>query len=195
MISLFSIPKIISSIATLYALSVLIILIFFNISGVATLSVAFKGAVVLDFLLIGISSFGWRWLWRKIPKLNDWIYPDLNGKWDVDIQWNWNDNSGSKPALAYIKQSLFNFSIELQSDVSESETLVVLPHKQPKSDRPGLYYIYRNQGKAGAVPRQAAHIGAAILNLNSESNDLLHGNYFTDRSTNGQYTLRRNNEI
>lgn len=32
----------------------------------------------------------WRVLWRWIPKLNDWIYPDLNGKWDVTIKSNWN---------------------------------------------------------------------------------------------------------
>jgi hypothetical protein len=32
----------------------------------------------------------WRLLWRLFPKLNDWIYPDLNGEWDVQGETNWN---------------------------------------------------------------------------------------------------------
>src|SRR3546814_12653567 len=27
----------------------------------------------------------WRWVWKKVPPLGRWIFPDLNGEWDVEI--------------------------------------------------------------------------------------------------------------
>ena len=123
--------------------------------------------------------------------MNSLVYPDLNGKWNARIYWNWGDMSGEKSAVAYIKQDLIRFSIELRSDESESETLIVVANKDSNSSRPGLYYLYRNIGIAGSAMKQAPHTGAAILKLDHDSNDLLHGNYFTDRSTSGQFTLHR----
>ncbi len=31
----------------------------------------------------------WRWLWKKFPKLNELIFPDLNGIWEVELCSNW----------------------------------------------------------------------------------------------------------
>jgi hypothetical protein len=31
----------------------------------------------------------WRWFWRKFPKLNLLVFPDLNGTWDVELCSNW----------------------------------------------------------------------------------------------------------
>jgi hypothetical protein len=31
----------------------------------------------------------WRFFWRKFPKLNKWVFPDLNGHWDVELCSNW----------------------------------------------------------------------------------------------------------
>lgn len=31
----------------------------------------------------------WRWFWKKVPKLNEWVFPDLNGVWDVELCSNW----------------------------------------------------------------------------------------------------------
>jgi hypothetical protein len=191
MINLFPITKVIAWIAVSYALLVLSFTLLFNLTGFSTLNIAVKGAVVLNLVLFAIAAFAWQWLWKLIPKLNDWIYPDLNGYWDVEIDWHWGTKSGTKPAVAHIKQSLLEFSIELESDESESETLIVVPHKHSKSARPGLYYIYRSEGKTGAAKKQDPHTGAALLKLSMDSNDHMYGNYFTNRSTNGQYTLRR----
>lgn len=41
------------------------------------------------FLLPAISSFLWRPIWKLFPKLNEWVYPDLNGEWDVTLKSNW----------------------------------------------------------------------------------------------------------
>ena len=31
----------------------------------------------------------WRWIWKKVPSLNRWVFPDLNGVWDVELCSNW----------------------------------------------------------------------------------------------------------
>lgn len=31
----------------------------------------------------------WRFLWKTFPALNDWVFPDLNGTWDVELCSNW----------------------------------------------------------------------------------------------------------
>ena len=191
MIRLFPLIKVITWISALYAGCVLAIASVLNASGVSTLSMAFKGAAVLYLVLFVIAARGWRCIWKWVPKLNSWIYPDLNGEWDVEIHWNWENRTGIKPAKAYIKQDLMKFSIELKSDQSESATLIVVAYKDTQSSRPGLYYIYRSEGISGAAEKQDPHKGAAILMLDQSSNDLMHGNYWTDRSTNGQFTLRR----
>ena len=195
LINLLPITQLIAWIAGLFAAIVVLISLLIGASGVASFETALKGVAILNLVLLGIAIGGWRTVWRCIPKLNDWVFPDLNGKWTVDIHWNWGNKSGEKTATAFIKQSLLKVSIELSSDESESETLIVAPHKDAQSSRPGLYYIYRNVSTAGAVKKQDPHIGAAILKVSQESHDVLRGNYFTDRSTNGQYTMRRAGEI
>lgn len=191
MISLFPITKVITWVSVVYSSLVLLFTLLFNIAGLSTFSVAFKGAAALNFVLFAIAAFSWKWVWKRIPKLNEWVFPDLNGYWDVEINWNWGEKSGNKLANAHIKQSLLEFSIELESDESASETLVVVPYKNSKSARPSLYYIYRSEGVTGAVKKQDPHIGTALLKTGIDSYDYMHGNYFTDRSTNGQYTMRR----
>lgn len=191
LINLFPITKVITWIASLYALSVSSLALALNASGVAALGIAFKGMAALNFVLLVIAALGWRYLWRWVPKLGTWIYPDLNGKWVVDINWHWGDTSGRKKAKAQIKQTLLKISIELQSNESESVTLLVVPHKDVNSSRPGLYYLYRNEPSRGAAQTQKSHLGAALLKVDPDTNQRLRGNYFTDRSTNGQFTFRR----
>lgn len=31
----------------------------------------------------------WRFFWCVFPKLNHWIFPDLNDVWDVEMASNW----------------------------------------------------------------------------------------------------------
>lgn len=195
LINLVPITKLISWVAGLYAVVVVLISVLIGAAGLASLGTAIKGVAIFNLVLLGLAMGGWRIVWRRIPKLNDWLFPDLNGKWVVNIHWNWGKKSGKKIATAFIKQSFLKVSIEMSSDESESETLMVVPHKDAQSSRPGLYYIYRNVGISGAAMKQDPHIGAALLKISQESNNELYGNYFTDRSTNGQYTMRRADEI
>lgn len=48
-------------------------------------------AVTVGWIIISLFALNpvWRWFWYKFPILNQWIYPDLNGLWDVEMQSNW----------------------------------------------------------------------------------------------------------
>ncbi len=138
-----------------------------------------------------VFNYGWRRLWRWFPALNDYLFPDWNGTWDVEIHWQWEEKDGTVSAKAEVKQSLLKLSINLQSERSYSETLSVVPKKHPESSRPHLHYLYEAKPTQGYQDDNPQHTGAAILRPDLDNNDVLRGNYFTDRSTSGHYVMTR----
>ena len=148
-------------------------------------------ASIYDLILLGLAHVGWRWLWRKIPLLGSVLFPDLNGRWRMTIHWSGVDGGGEVEASAVIKQSFVSFSIEVQSDGSDSETLVVQPKKDPESGRPILYYVYRVVPKGGHDLSAGSYEGAAILKFFEGHSHGLRGNYFTSRNTQGRFELQR----
>ncbi|HCP53546.1 MAG: hypothetical protein CMK72_16165 [Pseudomonadaceae bacterium] len=148
-------------------------------------------ASIYDLVLLGLAHFGWRWLWQKIPLLGSILFPDLNGQWRMTIHWSAVDGGGEVEANAIIKQSFVSFSIEVQSDGSDSETLVVQPKKDSESGRPILYYVYRVVPKGGHDLVSGSYEGAAILKFFEGDSHGLRGNYFTSRNTQGRFELQR----
>ncbi|MGP3618667.1 hypothetical protein ACTVZK_15420 [Pseudomonas aeruginosa] len=148
-------------------------------------------ASIYDLILLGFAHVGWRWLWRKIPLLSSVLFPDLNGEWRMTIHWSGVDGGGEVEASALIKQSFVSFSIEVQSDVSDSETLVVQPKKDSESGRPVLYYVYRVVPKGGRDAPAGSYEGTAILKFFEGDSHGLRGNYFTSRNTQGRFELQR----
>lgn len=191
MITLLPLHKILKAIAIIYAVIVALMIVVSEDSGYGAIWFAIKGAFILEMCILVFVLIGWRWLWSTFPKLNKLIYPDLSGEWDVTIHWSRNEKQGTKKASAHIKQNFFKLSMELISDESESETLMVKPKKDPESSRPILYYIYRNESAQGAKEQRPPHKGAAILKVNIDDQDVLKGNYFTDHATSGHFELRR----
>lgn len=191
MITLIPLQKILTFIAVIYTILIMVVGTISEASGFGFFSFAFKGAVFLEIVILIFFVSGWRFLWSKFPKLNEWVYPDLNGEWQVSIHWNYGHQKGIKTAIAHIKQDFFKLSMELVSDESESETLMVKPKKDPESSRPLLYYIYRNEAAQGVNNPRPSHKGAAVLKLDLKDQNTLKGNYFTDHGTNGHFELKR----
>lgn len=189
MITLIPLKKVFSAIAGIYALIIVLIIFSFNLTAIDSIFSVLKGVFIVELLIILFVIYWWRKLWSKFPRLNQIVFPDLNGEWAVNINWNLGDKKGSKTAKAFIKQDFFHMSMELVSDKSESVTLIVKPKKDPESSRPILYYIYHNESKQGANP-QPSHYGAAFLKLDHSRPGILAGNYFTDRATNGHFELK-----
>ncbi|MXO69026.1 hypothetical protein GRI72_09335 [Altererythrobacter marinus] len=64
----------------------------------------------------------WRFLWRRFPVLEKWIYPDLNGAWDVKLESNW---SRQEQLFLAAKGETPSFDIK-HCDPAELEDLLVV---------------------------------------------------------------------
>ena len=188
MINLFSIPKIIIGFSALYAILLTTLLPLLGIA--INITSILKYTALFEIIIIFILILGWKFIWKKIPQLNDWLFPDINGTWQVEIHWTWKQEDGSietgiKKGKVVIKQNFLTLSMELFTDESESETLVIQPKKNPDSGRLQFYYIYKNTPIDKGNNNLQSHIGAAILKIDPHNNCILQGNYFTDRNTHG----------
>ncbi|AUF96920.1 hypothetical protein CXQ80_14270 [Pseudomonas sp. 02C 26] len=183
-------------VAKLYAgfVALLVFILFFcgvEVTLQQALRIVGGGAVVLEISLFLLGSFLWRKIWGRYPALNDWVFPDLNGMWDMDITYLWDGKEGSTKAVATIKQTLFSVSMEVHSDTSDSETLVVKTIKDANSARPVLYYFYRIVPKVSKGVVGSGYEGASILKLYGHEGGVLRGNYFTSNNSQGCFSLAR----
>lgn len=194
MLSLFPITKIMTAIAIIYSIIVILILSFTASASAPFLnniSVALRGAFAINLFLVFIIYYAWRKIWHWFPTLNTLVFPDLNGQWEMYIDWNWQGKNGTVVADAHIKQSFIKISMEVESVNSDSETLLATPKKDPESGRPILYYIYRTLPKKINGNTTAPYEGAAILKLDHKDLNCLKGNYFTNNDSHGHYTLKK----
>ncbi len=199
MIGLLPIGKIASAIAVGYAALMIYFLSGRSLNTLESILFVAKWFGILSLLLAVFFSVGWRILWRHVHKLNDWVFPDLEGTWDMTIHFTKYEDSGSKRApspgtknaTAEIKQSMLKLSMEVASEDSESKTIVAKPKKDPESGRPILFYAYEVEPHDNGVDDPTPYKGMALLTLGIGSSSKLSGNYFTDRRTKGRFTLVR----
>ncbi len=138
---------------------------------------SFRYAFVFELLILAIFVFGWRYIWKWFPQLNSWLFPDINGTWNAEIHWKWNKKTGVKKGEVHIKQTFISLSMELITDESESETLVVQPKRNSESERLQLFYIYRNTPSNTSSAKILPQIGTAILKFSPVDASVLVGNY------------------
>lgn len=195
MISLFPIERFISYVAVTYAIVTCFILwIVFDATTSLSkaMSIAIGGSGFLHILLFVTFSIGWRQLWRKFPVLNQLLFPDLNGTWEMTVHWEWDGKKGTSKATAVIKQNFLKIGMDVEAEDSESQTLIAKPKKDAETGRAELYYVFLTtpKHKTNIVP-QEPYNGTAILKLSLDGDNLLRGNYFTSRKTVGHYELTR----
>lgn len=192
MFSLLPMTKVISMIAGGYALAFILLNLGFGAFGITLRPlIAVSGAAVVDFALLVFVYAGWRRLWIKVPILNQWLYPDLNGNWGASIDWVKGEEVGRAVGKVVIKQDFFKISIEMDAERSESRTLALVVKKDPESARPLLHYIYEVREKYTSPGQNKVYHGAASLLVDAVSNEELVGNYFTSRGTGGRFHFRR----
>lgn len=194
MILLLPVSRLITYIAAAYALAPALALYFMwqsdnSLTIYSAIKTAFAGQASLSLLLYIWFFHAWRWIWHLFPSLNTIVFPDLNGRWNMQIEWNRSGHSGMKAATAVIKQSFLHLSMEVHSDDSDSETYLAQPKKDPESGRPMLYYVYRVTPKQKAGKVYPAYNGSARLSFSSDGARGLQGNYFTDAGSQGHFLL------
>lgn len=196
MLNLVPINRVITYVAVTYAaIVVLISLGYLSMAEAPTiegaLRIALGGSLILNFVLLLTIYIWWKYLWKKFPFLGEALFPNLNGKWHMEIHWSGKEDSGVIEAVAVINQSLLKISMEVMSERSDSETMVALPKKDPESGRPLLFYVYRVVPKAIGQHSGPAYEGSAVLKFDGGKKGSLRGNYFTSSFTRGHFILRR----
>lgn len=178
-----------------------------------TLSLASAALIVLTSLVFGLhgSYSPWRWLWRRLPVLSNWFFPDLNGLWVGKVYSNWpiidglrngppqenSDLSVSDQAPEFleidavfcIRATLFDVSISAQFGSSQngepsnaSETDFVLVQRKPSDGRVHLKYSYSQYTPNPEASDESWHPGAGCLHLNVKNGEsTLSGSYWTLR--------------
>lgn len=137
------------------------------------------GAVIL--------SAAWRW----IPPLQAMIFPYLGGKWTGELRYTDATGQQSKLAKMEAKHSLFGAKLLLETNESESTTLVVHAEKDPHFERYKLYYVYLNRRKEGVIGAGESYRGLAIVRWVEGDQPALEGDYFTDTHRQGTLHLTR----
>lgn len=149
---------------------------------------------------------GWRMLWRKIPVLNEWLFPDLNGIWYGNTQSNWSvikklkDASMSAkainhdelnqtqlqidPIVMHIKASLFSIKVfaKLSNTDGESYSTTASVNRHSESESVFLSYVYVQSTPLPDSTDEGDHTGAAELKWNKCLPDELNGVYWNRRS-------------
>jgi hypothetical protein len=150
---------------------------------------AFSGATLLQLALLAFLTVAWKWLWSAFPVLERVLFPNIEGTWKMTIDWQRDGREGQVRATASIRQTFLKLSMEVDSEGSESETLIAVPRRDGESGRPMLYYVYRVVPKKNKSDAGHPYEGSALLKLTD--GNMLAGNYFTSRETKGRFQLRR----
>lgn len=154
-------------------------------------------AFIVGTLFTGLANFTWRWLWRRVPSLNRWLFPDLNGTWTGTLQSTWIDPATGKspgpiPTIVTIRQTLFNISVKMKTGESSSYSTRVIAEAEPQADCYRLWYSYDNRPIASVQHRSNRHEGVAWLEVSlADDPDKLSGQYFTARKTSGDIEVTR----
>lgn len=149
------------------------------LTGTARPDILYVSAVATAITLVIIPAVQacWRPIWRLAPRLNDLLFPDLNGTWtgEATPAGEGGTTGEALPVTVWIRQDLFKVTVTLQTDQASSTSV----RSSVEADR--------------AVGRfRPRHEGAACLEVHTEGGrDKLNGHYFTDRGTKGRLSLTR----
>lgn len=144
-----------------------------------------------------VANWTWRTVWRWLPFLSKVFFPDLNGTWTGTLKTTWKDpatglSPGPIPSTVTIRQGLFDISIKQVTGESTSHSNRVIAEADPNADRYRLWYSYDNRPQAEFHHRSTQHEGVAWLEISLvDAPDVLTGQYYTARRTNGDMTLTR----
>lgn len=179
----------------------------FTLRSSASLAVA---ALQLIVTLL-IATPAWRILWRVCPKLNDWLFPDLNGEWEVTGETNWprinalleaanaerspvDMRSGDESTLpplgkftmkARIKQSLSRIHVELWNPHGNSpiknSRTLLVDPFFDENGRFGIAYIFEQENSTDVISDDSKFLGAARIVRDRDTNNRLVGSMWSDR--------------
>ncbi len=116
-------------------------------------------------------------------------FPDVSGRWSIEIHWVRGENTGQVDAEAFIRQDETGIAMTVRSRGSDSHTILVKSGRDG-SGEPILYYMYEVEPKAIHSDAVGSYKGAAVLRYYPHGQELS-GNYWTSQRTSGRFKLMR----
>lgn len=116
-------------------------------------------------------------------------FPDVSGRWAMEIQWVRDQGNGRLEAEAFIRHDGADLGMTVRSGGSDSHTILVQPGRDTSGD-PILYYMYEVEPRATHSDAPGPYKGAAILRYYAHGEELS-GNYWTSQRTSGRFKLVR----
>ena len=175
-----------------------------------TLSIAVALAVPTTIFLG--SSPVWTWVWKIVPPLNRWVFPNLNGDWEVTMKSNIGKIAEFHPGMkgtkvpknikgkVTIKQNWFRTVMIFHgnNNYSNSETSFVKLERTKNSGRFILAYVYQNKTPKPKDSDEQMHHGAGEVEVRwIDGEPKIAGLYWTNRNwpqglnTAGEVTMVR----
>ncbi len=150
--------------------------------------------VVVVYSAIYLAFTKWAWRWRL---LQGWLvpFPDLQGTWRGELRTTWRDPAtgitpGPIPVTVVIRQTFSTVSVVMYTQESMSySTAASLTEDDDRSVK-RLSYTYTNTPRVGVRDRSIVHDGAAVLRIVGDPEKKLEGEYWTNRRSTGEFTLR-----
>lgn len=153
----------------------------------STLGAALRVALIIESVLWLSLTLGWSY----IPGFKERIFPEIAGSWQGHIHYVRDGAPQAKAAMLHVHQTLFSVRLLLETDESESETLVARPERDPDFSRFKLFYIYENKRKEGVQEAGRIYRGTAFIVLEPGRPNALSGAYFTEQGTVGSLEFAR----
>ncbi len=158
-------------------------------------------------LVVGLTIFfgptgywaPWRFVWRKVPRLNAWLFPDLNGIWVGTTSSDWPTIKTLVDATQSTKQitekepddtpsqcnvmavEITNNLFAIQIDAGQCSTndwarsISARPWRNPIANLIHISYVYQQ------FTRHAMYLGLADLELVNDDFSEAEGTYWTQR--------------
>jgi hypothetical protein len=160
---------------------------------VSTVVKAVSGTVfAVDVAFVAAFNLYWKAIWRRWPKLGEWVFPDISGEWQGEIMWiDQSGGTGAKPVTIRISQTWLRFKVALKTDEAASESAYAWIEKDSSLGIATLAYVYGHVPTATSQQRNPAHEGTARLEFALGTPKEAIGSYYTARRTAGDITIRR----
>lgn len=137
-----------------------------------------------------IEKFFWR---APILRKIEWLYiPNLSGCWTVEICSSHLGFAKTSIANAHIRQTASTICIALDTQQSQSYSVLAALVRTERNSTFELTYLYKNEPKADAVDTMNAHSGTCVMRV-SDDLSVLEGEYYSGRgrSNQGKLIFRR----
>ncbi len=144
-------------------------------------------------IVIWMIFITWAWKWKIFYP---WLvpFPNLSGNWVGTVKSNWKEKQ-LEPILieVSITQNFFNIQVKIKTNESRSYSIGASFDIDNERGFQQLFYSYLNTPKSGVRERSEIHYGSTILNFDGFKVEKMEGEYWTDRETTGEITLKKKN--